>query len=337
MVRILYALEPKQFMSLLILILEALGLLVVISIASELLAQGSEVLEKQLGSGFVGSVVLGFITMLPELIFVLVAVKAKELDVAFGSAIGGNILLFTIGYGLVILLAFYKHRQIITLPETMKDDLWYLLISALYLLIASLDGKFHLYDGVVLFSIYLVFVIHQFIEAHHVSKQRKQLEEFEEIALKEWLRSGLFLIVGGGIILVAAEPFVHVLVQLSVELNISALILALIISPLASEMPEKISAFVLTRRSMAGAEMAVANFVGSKVQGNTLLFGSMIIYAIATGAEFQVQDDMLEILLAVLTTIVGVKVTYDLKLNWKEGAVTLALYFVSLLLLIFVG
>ena len=84
---------------------------------------------------------------------------------------------------------------------------------------------------------------------------------------------------------------------------------------------------------MDGAQMAVANFVGSKVQANTLLFGAMILYAKSRGLAVDVGENYLEIILAVLTTVVGVKVTYDLKLHWKEGVVTLGLYFVCLLAL----
>ena len=71
-------------MALTSLILISVGLLIVISLASELLARGSEVLEHKFGPNFVGSVILGFITMLPELIFVLVAVFAMQPDVAVG-------------------------------------------------------------------------------------------------------------------------------------------------------------------------------------------------------------------------------------------------------------
>ena len=87
-----------------------------------------------------------------------VGLGAGEVDVAVGSAVGGNILLFTVGYGLVILLAYKKHGQIIELKPTMKDDLWYLIIASLYLLIASIDRKLTLTDGIVLTVLYFVFL-----------------------------------------------------------------------------------------------------------------------------------------------------------------------------------
>ncbi|MCY3413451.1 MAG: hypothetical protein INQ03_17555 [Candidatus Heimdallarchaeota archaeon] len=330
-------------MSLLITVLKALGLLIAIGVASELLAKGSEILEKKFGAGFTGSVILGFITMLPELIFVLVAVneavdadtmtkQSELLDIALGSAVGGNILLFTVGYAMVILLAYYKHNEIIALPVTLKDDLIYLLVASIYLLLTALKGVFTLVDGIILFSLYFVFVIHQYIETKNLVEKEENDDIPDEIIPKsKWAKSISFLIIGGLGILLAAEPFVHAIIEISVETGVSAIILALIISPIASELPEKISAFMLASHSLEGAKVAVANFIGSKVQASTLLFGSMILWkVIATGSSYPVGENFIQIMLAVLTTIVGVWITYDLKLKLKEGWVVLILYFLAI-------
>ncbi|MHA2404963.1 MAG: sodium:calcium antiporter [Candidatus Kariarchaeaceae archaeon] len=321
--------QLDRSMSLFTLIGIALGLLLVIVLASEFLALGAEILEHKFGSGFVGSVILGFITMLPELLFVLVAVNENETDIAVGSAVGGNILLFTLGYGMVILIAWVKHKEIITLKPTMRDDLWYLLISALYLLIASADRKFTVFDGIVLTLAYVVFVGHQYWE----SKKLQEDDKHSSLTRKQWGRSLSFMIIGGLLIIIAAEPFVHNIIDISEEIAVSAVILALIISPIASEMPEKISAFILTHKSMSGAEVAIANFIGSKVQTGTLLFGSMILFHIwkDNGEDaLLITDFMFQIFVAVFTTITGVMVTYDLKLKPKEGVFVVILYIVSI-------
>ena len=45
----------------------------------------------------------------------------------------------------------------------------------------------------------------------------------------------------------------------SLEVGISAIILAVMISPIAGEMPEKISMMILARKGAAGASIAIAN------------------------------------------------------------------------------
>jgi len=304
--------------------------LIIMSVASEFLAHGSEILEVKFGAGFVGSVLLGFITMLPELLFVLIAINEGEVDVAVGSAIGGNILIFTIGYGMVIFIAYRKHGEIIQLKPTMKDDLWYLIIASFYLLIASIDRKLNLIDGIILTGLYFVFVIHQIWETKRLESEA---EHDTEITRKQWYRSGGLMLLGGAIILAVAEPFVHIIIDISDELGITVIIVALIISPIASEMPEKISAFVLTNKSMKGAEIAIANFIGSKVQASTLLFGLMILLHIYmdNGQDvLDVSEAMFLIFVAVFTTIVGVAITYDLKLHVNEGIAVVILYGISI-------
>ncbi len=335
-----------HFMSLVLAILKAVFFLIVLALSSELLAKGAEILEDRFGAGFVGSVILGFITMLPELIFVLIAVKASEVDVALGSAIGGNILLFTFGLGLVILLAFWKHGQAIQISRLLRDDLAYLFVSSIIILIFAFDHKFQLLDGLILIGIYLVFIIHQYWETkkypmgyHPDDKQYSKTIEnanMDKTEKKNMKQSIFYFIIGGVGILVAAEPFVESLVEISFETGIPALFLSLIISPLASEMPEKISALILTIKSMTGAEMAVANFIGSKIQANSLLFGAMIVYFFyLNDSAFPVGDSFIDIMITILVTILGVYVFLDLKLNKKEGILVFILYILSLIVLYF--
>lgn len=320
---------------LLFLLGETLFLLAVISFAADFLSKSAEALEKKFGASFVGSVVLGFVTTLPELVFVVVAVLALENNVALGSAIGGNILLFTIGYGMVILLAYVYHKRLITLSPTLRDDLWYLLIASLFILLAAADGEFQLWEGLVLWVIYVIFIIDQFYESREV--MAANVEKIEPITSKEKKVSLSFLVVGSVLLLLAAEPFVHTIVDLSEEIGVSALFLALVISPFASEMPEKISAFLLTKKSMEGAEIAIANFIGSKVQNNSLLFGVMIVIACTAGEPFKIGNEVINLLLMVVTTIVGVKITFDLELCPKEGVLAVLLYVLVVIALFKIG
>jgi hypothetical protein len=46
-------------------------------------------------------------------------------------------------------------------------------------------------------------------------------------------------------------------------------------------------------------------------------------------AQYRVGENFVQIILAVLTTLVGVWVTYDLKLQLREGWAVIALYIIS--------
>jgi len=330
---------------------DAILLLIAMSVAAEFIARSAQILEHMYGAGFVGSIILGFVTTFPELVFVCVAVLALDYDIAMGSAIGGNILLFTVGYGLVIVLAYIFHKKSINLDNVfLRDDLWYLLISCMIILIFALDGVFQAWEGIVLIGVYIVYVIHQYYECRrykiivNANPNKSDNEEsskssHEEISVPlQWKKSAIYLLIGGVLLLLSAEPFVEAIGELSHEIGVSALVLALVISPLASEMPEKISAFILTTKDIKGAEMSIANFIGSKVQNNTLLFGLMIILASSVmGVPIvDTTKDFLLLLVMTLTTIVGVKLTYDLKLHPREGLYAVILYIIAIFLVFWI-
>ncbi|MFQ5820133.1 MAG: sodium:calcium antiporter [Candidatus Heimdallarchaeota archaeon] len=330
---------------------DAIGLLIVMSVAAEFIARSAQILEHKYGAGFVGSIILGFVTTFPELVFVCVAVLALDYDIAMGSAIGGNILLFTVGYGLVIVLAYIFHKKSINLDNVfLRDDLWYLLISCIMILLFALDGVFQAWEGIVLIGVYIVYVLHQYYECRRYKiivnanpnesvneESNKSLHEEISIPL-QWKKSAIYLLIGGVLLLLSAEPFVEAIGELSHEIGVSALVLALVISPLASEMPEKISAFILTTKDIKGAEMSIANFIGSKVQNNTLLFGIMILLASSVvGVPIvDTTKDFLLLLVMTLTTIVGVKLTYDLKLHPREGLYAVILYIIAIFLVFWI-
>ncbi len=339
-------------------VVDAIILLIAISVAAEFIARSAQILEHKYGAGFVGSIILGFVTTFPELVFVSVAVLSYDeamgstsYDVAMGSAIGGNILLFTVGYGLVIVLAYIFHKKSINLDNVhLRDDLWYLLISCIMILLFALDGIFQAWEGIVLIGLYITYVLHQYRECRrykiieNTNPSKSDNEEpcpsphEEQSVPLQWKKSAIYLLIGGVLLLLSAEPFVEAIGDLSLEIGISALVLALVISPLASEMPEKISAFILTCKDIKGAEMSIANFIGSKVQNNSLLFGIMILLASSVmGVPIvDTTKDILLLLVMTLTTIVGIKLTYDLKLHPREGFYAVILYIIAIFLVFWI-
>ena len=65
---------------------------------------------------------------------------------------------------------------------------------------------------------------------------------------------------------------------------------------------------------------------------NSLLFGAMIVLAAVVYGNplTDTTRDILILLVMVLTTVIGVKLTYDMKLHPKEGLLALILYVISL-------
>ncbi|PSN91655.1 Na(+)/Ca(2+) exchanging, partial [Candidatus Marsarchaeota G1 archaeon OSP_B] len=112
-------------------VLSLLGVLGALTVAAELIAKGTEELEGAIGQGMAGGVVLGFLTALPETIVVVVAVLNSAGDVALGSAIGGNVILFTLGIGLVGLVYVKKWKSPLKMVGDYSVEYNFLVLSTL--------------------------------------------------------------------------------------------------------------------------------------------------------------------------------------------------------------
>src|SRR5437660_4270312 len=102
-----------------------------------------------------------------------------------------------------------------------------------------------------------------------------------KVSKKHFCRSMILFIMGTIAIFIGAEPFVHSLQGVALDSGVSIVVLAVIISPIAGEMPEKISMIFLARKGANGASIPVAHVLGSKILNNTLLLAVAIFAAIS--------------------------------------------------------
>ncbi len=151
---------------------------------------------------------------------------------------------------------------------------------------------------------------------------------------KQMLKAILIFVAGTAGILIGAEPFIHSLEGFSIDMGISAVILAVIISPIAGEMPEKISLMILARKGAAGTYVAVSNVLGSKILNNTLLLAVAVFGAIYHGGFFSIigPNTMLsyQVILVTTVTIIALIPMFKREIGLREGIMLAALYIVSL-------
>ncbi len=110
--------------------------------------------------------------------------------------------------------------------------------------------------------------------------------------------------------------------------------LAIIVSPIAGEMPEKISMILLARKGSKGASIAVANVLGSKIVNNTLLL-AVAIFAAMTYKGFGAvisNTSLLEnqMILVTVITIIALIPMFRNKLDLRAGILLLGLYAVGI-------
>ncbi|HAW49655.1 TPA: hypothetical protein DCX16_01700 [bacterium] len=262
------------------LFIKFLGLLLVVTFASYILSLGAEGYTKKYGANLVGSIFLALIGTLPEYMFVIWASLKGNYGVAIGSTIGACTLLITLGYGSVILFATTrvskKPVHVISLSHQTRIDAIYLSITAIIALFLVWEGgSLDLKDGIILVAIFVAYVIQTTLHSFASFKPEK-----ENISLK---KGSLLLITGGAIVFFASHPFVDTMIEVSHKLGINPVTIAILIGPIASEIPEKLTAYITVIRNGALAEISVCNFIGTKVNHNSLLIGTLAIIGFLKG------------------------------------------------------
>jgi len=333
-----------------------------LTLASWILSYGAEHLSEKFGAKFVGRVLLSIATTLPEIAIVIYAAAQGSFGIAIGSGLGSNLLMMTLGLAIMLIIATtrlsmapLKHVDV----STFKNDMIFLIIAAVISFVLFLDG-FNYLDAFIfvgLFAGYIILSLHEMrvenkakVSDKNVSlnssnnnnNNNKKLIVEQNISnhnndKKKFIKAiGTFLLGAIGI-LFGAEPFIHSLEGVSVEFGISAVVLAVIISPIAGEMPEKISMMILARKGAAGASIAIANVLGSKILNNTLLL-AVAVFAAMYSFGFNKVIELTEILyyqiiLVTLVTIVAVlPMMFRKKIGLRFGFVLLSMYIICILI-----
>jgi cation:H+ antiporter len=168
---------------------------------------------------------------------------------------------------------------------------------------------------------------HQIIEVNDSEPTEKTFD-------KEMLKSVAAFAAGTIGIVFGAGPFIHSMQGFSLEIGVSAIILAVIISPIAGEMPEKISMMILARKGAAGASIAIANVLGSKILNNTLLLAVAIFGAMYHGgfyANIELTPILsYQVILVTIVTIIALLPLFKKEIGLKVGILLASMYGISL-------
>jgi cation:H+ antiporter len=329
-----------------------------LTLASWILSYGAEHLSEKFGAKFVGRVLLSIATTLPEIAIVIYAAAQGSFGIAIGSGLGSNLLMMTLGLAIMLIIATTRLskaplKQIDV--STFKNDMIFLILAAIISFVLFLDG-FNYIDAFIFMGLFVGYIILSLYEMKIENREKisnqnigensnnnnnnKELIVEQDISndtnddKKKFLKAiGTFFLGAIGI-LFGAEPFIHSLEGLSVEIGISAVVLAVIISPIAGEMPEKISMMILARKGAAGASIAIANVLGSKILNNTLLL-AVAVFAAMYSFGFDKVIEMTEILyyqiiLVTIVTIVAVLPMFRKKIGLRFGFVLLFMYIICI-------
>jgi len=215
----------------------------------------------------VASVLMAFVTSLPELFIGVFSAFHKRPQLSFGVVIGSNIIALTLIVGIGGLLA----KQLRFGSKILQRSSLYTAAIAPLPLLLMLDGKISRWDGIVLFLAF-GFYFHRLLS---------QEERFTKILSNSLRRDrvgfGLFLkdlkMFFGGVclLLLSAEGIVFSVLKLAEIFNLPLLIIGIFLVALGTSLPE--IAFAIESITMGHKEMILGDVMGSVVVNSTLILG----------------------------------------------------------------
>jgi cation:H+ antiporter len=168
----------------------------------------------------------------------------------------------------------------------------------IYIAFIILKGTLNIFDGIVLISIYLLYlsVLHRLPpqqEYHEVAAPVRFILRKKRGGRLSWI--GIFFAIGGGLLYLTIGPFVGGLRSLAEDyLLISSFFMIQWLAPFLTEFPEKISAFYWASNKKK-APMGIANFLSSNINQWTLLVGMIpMVYSVGKGSLGEIVFDTLQ-------------------------------------------
>nr|WP_205861611.1 sodium:calcium antiporter [Planosporangium flavigriseum] len=229
-------------------------------------------LRLKVGPLAVGTVLAALGTALPESVVTLVAAlgrSAQQDALAVGAAMGGPLALATISYAVVGLTLLAHRRR--PRPEEYgdrhklrRDQFWFLAIFVFKVALGLVAFAIKPWLGVLFFVAYAVYFWREIRAPDEPGVLGEALERLRAQPRREhpatWaiVTQTLITLV---IVFIASQIFVHQLEAVGPMLGLPPTVTALLLSPVATELPETLNAFIWTR--MGKTKLALANISGA--------------------------------------------------------------------------
>ena len=304
-----------------------MGLFLVVK-GADILISSAVAIGKKYGVSdfFIGLIVIGFGTSLPELLVSVDAIIKKSPEISIGNVIGSNISNILLVLGAALYISKMDLRKI-----SRFDNFFHLIVHIFFLLTVWLlvfDYKI----GVVFLILFSFYIYKSFNNS--LSKNENELETndfFTKVVFKKPLIIGLPTIIFSIFLtFFGAEFTVDSVIEISNFFGISDSFLALTLVALGTSLPEIITSIRAAQKKMS--ELIIGNIIGSNIYNLLLILGFVSLFE-----AFSFPKDILffEVIFLFICTV-GFSVLLYIKneLSKKFSWVFITFYFFYLLKLL---
>ena len=245
-----------------------MGLFLVVK-GADILISSAVAIGKKYGVSdfFIGLVVIGFGTSLPELLVSIDAIIKKSPELSIGNVLGSNISNILLVLGSALLISKINLRKI-----SRFDNIFHLFIHIIFLLIVWLlifDYKI----GLVFLILFTFYIYKSFNNSLSNSENQLETSDFlTKIIYNKPLIIGLPTIIVSIILtFFGAEFTVDSVIDISDYFGISDSFLALTLVALGTSLPEIITSVRAAQKNMS--ELIIGNIFGSNIYNLLLILG----------------------------------------------------------------
>lgn len=273
----------------------------------------------------IGMTVVSFATSAPELIVSLKAAMDGHADIALGNVIGSNIANLGFVLGIVIIVSTIQVEKSFYMTD------WPVMIISSFMLYAFLafDGEIQRWEGVVLFSMLIVFLIYllKFQKTAVVDEMPEDDETFTMGRTLGYLALGGIGLWGG------SELLIEGAVNLANDYGVSKRIIGVTIISIGTSIPELAASMVAVIRKEKA--ISLGNLLGSNVFNILAVVGiTSMVTPIKAVDQGLMEFDLIWMLVFALLVFPLVFGPVRMRLSWREGLILLGSYVIFITLLI---
>jgi cation:H+ antiporter len=304
-----------------------LGGFFILILGGNWLLKGAVALSLRLGIPkiVIGMTVVSLATSAPELIVSLNSALNGHADIALGNIIGSNIANLGLVLGIVTIIStihIQRNFYIIDWPMMMFSSVM------LYFFLAF-DGVLERYEGIILFSLLIIFIIYLF-----KSNKTAVVDEMPEDEVELPVHTTVFFFIIGGVGLWGgSELLINGAINLARDFEVSERIIGITIISIGTSVPELAASLIAVIKKEKA--ISIGNLLGSNMFN---ILGVLGITSMITPIHVEDQGlltfDILWMLYFAIIILPLVFTLGKMQLGWKEGLVLLGSYLVFITLLL---
>lgn len=265
----------------------------------------------------IGMTVVSFATSAPELVVSVKAALNGHADLALGNVIGSNIANLGLVLGITIILST------ITIQKSFyKTDWPVMMISSLILyFILAFDGKIEQYEGIILVSLLITFLIY-LLRFQKTAVLDEMPEDDEELPL---YKDVFFMAIGGVALWGGSELLIQGATDLAIDMGVSTRVIGVTIVSVGTSIPELAASVVAILKKEKA--ISLGNLIGSNIFNILAVLGiTSIITPLSVSDEGLLTNDIFWMLGFAFLVLILVFIPSRMKLGWRDGIILLGLY-----------